>query len=131
MNRSDGVMAASSDGPSDTFVKGLELTMPSTSQNSVARISSVRRCSSVSSPVNTFLMVLICHSTTPFIWEAPAGRNCQIMSNFCMDLLSSDSAAVKVVTLSDLMSDGFPRLDINLLMPLMKGSQKGSSSFSM
>ena len=130
-----------SDGSSETVVRGRLLTMASTSQSSVLRLSSVIVCSR-STAVRTFRTVLICLSHMPPKWDALGGLKLlwmflwRIASTRCasfqlsMHSVSSRSAPTRLVPRSDLMVLTFPRRATKRLRALMKESVERESAIS-
>ena len=138
-----GVRGTSSVTSSLHLVKGRELMILSTSQNTVCKISSVKRPQFVSTAIKTFRMVLIWRSHTPPWWEAKGGLNIHSTSRrraaaitFSRSklrrlLASSILAPTKFVPLSDHTFRTSPWRVTNLINPFMKLSVSRLSSFSI
>ena len=138
-----GVRGTSSVTSSLHLVKGCELIILSKSQNTVCKISFVKRPQFVSTAIRTFRMILIWRSHTPPWWEAKGGLNIHSTSRrrsaaitFSRSKLrrlmaSSTLAPTKFVPLSDQTFRTSPRRATNLINPFMKLSVSRLSSFSI
>ena len=128
-----GVSGSGSLASSEVTVSGRPLTIDSTVHMRVDSPSSFRICCLVTAD-KTFLVVLICLSHTPPIWDAAGGLKIQSIpfwSRFawiffwfhrCSPSFSSRSAPTKFVPLSHRIISGWPLREMNLCKPSKKES---------
>ena len=129
--KSPGVSGGWSFGSDETFVRGRVFSSPSALQNAVCSSSSVRSARS-NVFTSAFFATFTSASHTPLKWGAPGGLKIHFVrfleSSLCTSSLSSSwtsffssfAALTKFLPLSDLISVGLPRREMNRIRARMK-----------